>query len=75
MRYSPFVGIDGKSELLVSPDVVKRRTTKLAEQIHRKADYFKHNTILSPIGDDFRFVLHYIALGVSDIYIYVYDVK
>ena len=57
-RYSPFVGIDGKSELLLSPDVVKRRTTKLAEQIHRKADYFKHNTILSPIGDDFRFVLH-----------------
>lgn len=55
-QYSPIVDED-TGELLVDNATLMTRASDLANQIHMRSTYYKHNVILSPIGDDFRLVL------------------
>ncbi|KAF6034858.1 MAN2A1 [Bugula neritina] len=54
-QYSPIVDKD-TGELLVDNATLKTRASDLANQIHMRSSYYKHNVILSPIGDDFRYI-------------------
>ncbi|XP_067940023.1 alpha-mannosidase 2-like isoform X1 [Watersipora subatra] len=66
MQYLPLVNIDMEMRGITNGKAkVERRAYLLSQQIHHRSAYFKHNVLLCPIGDDFRYITYEEFIGVD----------